>query len=79
MVTIYIPTRGQVSVFLERITSIGSNFLLHGKDAHNNHIHIVADRFAFADDYISQYGYIHIIKYTIYNHTVPCDVLSSMA
>lgn len=79
MVTIHLPTIGLTTLFISTLDIIGKRFFIIGKDSMNNCIQIFADKFYFADDYVSQYGYIHIVEYTIQGCTTKCNISSSMA
>lgn len=74
MLTIRIPSLGELSVILE--TLVYANGLFHINCSNNATLH--CSKISWQDDFIYEYGWAHVVAYTIDSITTSCDYCTSI-
>ena len=74
MFTTTIPPVGEVCIRSSGIQVLFAHTILHGTDSSGRTITIKADRFVWPNDYVLEYGYIHVVEYTIHGVATPCNL-----
>ena len=79
MVTVRIPTIGEI--LLDIATLIYSNglFYISGHDEERNNYTLKCSQISWQDDYSSQYGWARIVEYMTGGECVKCDLFSAIA
>ena len=78
MYTLYIPVIGEVILRLATIRFSGYNIYISGHDEEHNRIDFVFDKIKYPDDHHKEFGYCHILSYTMRGQTVPCNYYRSI-
>lgn len=78
MYTLYIPTVGEVILRFATIRISGHKVYISGYDEEHNRLDFVLDKLVYPDDHHQDFGYCHIISYTMRGKTVPCNYYKSI-
>lgn len=78
MYTLHIPKVGEVILRFTTLRISGYKVYISGHDEDRNTIHFVMDKLVYPDDHHTDFGYCHIISYTMHGKTVPCNYYKSI-
>ena len=78
MYTLYLPKVGEVILRFATIHISGSKVYISGHDEDKTQIDFVLDKLTYPDDHHQDFGYCHIISYTMQGKTVPCNYYKSI-
>ena len=78
MLSIIIPTIGEVLVDLATMALCGATIYLQGKDETKSPCIVVCSRISWQDDHIYDYGWAHIIGYKINGEYTTCNHYASI-
>lgn len=78
MLTVRIPGIGEVLVDLDTLVYSCGKFLICGHDDDYNKCIVALSKISWQDDYIYEFGWAHIIAYTINGVTTPCNHFTSI-
>jgi hypothetical protein len=71
MYTIHLPAIGEVSLCLSTIRFDGFKIYMSGYDEDKNLIDVLMDKIVYPVSKLYDYGYCHILSYTMHGQTVP--------
>lgn len=74
MLTVRIPELGELTVQLDTLTYDKGLFTL--KCDHDRTI--TCSRISWQEDYVYEYGWVHVVSHTVNGVTTPCDYLTSI-
>lgn len=74
MFTTRLPEVGEVRIYASGIHVMLAHTILHGKDGSGRTITIKADKFVWPNDYVLEYGYIHVVEYVVHGIATPCNL-----
>ena len=78
MFTTHLPVVGDVYLYVNSLFTVGHYFYVNGYDDEDNTIQLVLDKFHYPNDISAEYGYIHIVSYTIGHVTRNCSLFRSI-
>ena len=76
MITVRIPTLGEVTILLSSIYYAGGVFYISCVGING---YLRCSKFSLQDDLTYDYGWIHIVSYTIDGVTTSCDHYTSIS
>ena len=75
MLTVYLPTFGEVTVLVETIQYSNGLYSLRCNNVNGV---IYCSKISWQEDYIMEYGWVNIVSYTIDGVTTSCNHYSSI-
>lgn len=78
MLTVRIPSIGEIFVDISTLVySCGKHFIV-GKSEDGSRYTLALSKISWQEDYIYEYGWVHIVEYIINGNTVPCNHYTSI-
>lgn len=78
MLSVRIPTVGEILVDLATMFLSGATIYLRGKDEAKNPCTVICSRISWNDDYSYDYGWAHIIGYMVNGEHTACNHYASI-
>lgn len=75
--TVHLPVIGELTLYYDSIRVHGYNIYISGYDNEHNPIELTLDKLKYPQERPGDYGYCHIISYTIRGQVVHCDIYTS--
>ena len=77
--TIYSEEFGHITLHMYTIHISGFHTYITGYDEDKKPVNFVMDKLCYLDDYITDYGYCHIISYTKDGVCTKCNLYQSLS
>jgi hypothetical protein len=78
MYILHLPKIGTVTLRFATLRLCGHKVYISGYDEDRNRLDFVMDKLVYPDDPHIDFGYCHIISYTMHGKTVPCNYYKSI-
>ena len=76
--TLYLHPFGEVTINLDTVDIHRHLVFVVGYDSNHNRVRLMIDKLCRLNDYPCDYGYCHIVSYTAYGITTPCNIYASL-
>lgn len=76
--TVHIPGIGRLTLYFDTIRVHGFNIYISGHNEDRENIELTLDKLVYPDSHPEECGFCHIVAYTMYNETVPCNYYRSI-
>lgn len=73
MLTVRIPSIGEILVDLETLMQSRGHFTICGHDEDHNDYVLTLAKISWQEDYIYEFGWTHVVAYTMQGVTTPCN------